>query len=206
MPRHSSKSLAKTFKSTSHESVALRSRIHARLSGVLNRLNSVFSNPPPVTNPPIKYLKAYWHKIRAGYRRVGRVVSVGARVGHVKEGDRTLVPFLHPSWAERIKTDAPWLRLLPQVDINQFAMMGVNPPSAYLLLNDIVKLARGSWVIQNGANSGVGRAINPAREASAQIDDPTLDDSCNPPITITLPWTAPSFKAVKGICRAQSRR
>jgi len=41
--------------------------------------------------------------------------------------------------------------------------------------------------------------LNPASEASAQIDDPTLDDSCNPPITITLPWTAPSFKALKGI-------
>jgi NADPH:quinone reductase-like Zn-dependent oxidoreductase len=38
-------------------------------------------------------------------------------------------------------------------------MMGVNPPTAYLLLTDIVKLPRGSWVIQNGANSGVGRAI-----------------------------------------------
>jgi NADPH:quinone reductase-like Zn-dependent oxidoreductase len=37
-------------------------------------------------------------------------------------------------------------------------MMGVNPPTAYLLLADIVKLPRGSWVIQNGANSGVGRA------------------------------------------------
>jgi len=68
------------------------------------------------------------------------------------------VPFLHPAWAERIKTDVSWLRPLPPGDINQFAMMGVNPPTAYLLLTDIVKLPRGSWVIQNGANSGVGRA------------------------------------------------
>jgi hypothetical protein len=47
---------------------------------------------------------------------------------------------------------------LPPGDIKQFAMMGVNPPTAYLLLTDIVKLSRGSWVVQNGANSGVGRA------------------------------------------------
>jgi NADPH:quinone reductase-like Zn-dependent oxidoreductase len=93
-----------------------------------------------------------------GTEGVGRVIAVGANVKHLKEGDRTLVPFLHPSWAERIKTDAPWLRPLPPGDINQFAMMGVNPPTAYLLLTDIVKLPRGSWVIQNGANSGVGRA------------------------------------------------
>ena len=35
---------------------------------------------------------------------------------------------------------------------------GVNPPTAYLLLTDVVKLPPGSWVIQDGANSGVGRA------------------------------------------------
>src|SRR5262245_4775630 len=93
-----------------------------------------------------------------GTEGVGRVVAVGAGVKHLKEGDRTLVPFLHPTWAERVKTDAPWLRPLPSGDINQFAMMGVNPPTAYLLLTDVVKLPRGSWAIQNGANSGVGRA------------------------------------------------
>jgi len=93
-----------------------------------------------------------------GTEGVGRVVAVGAGVQHLKEGDRTLVPFLHPAWAERVKTDAPWLRPLPSGDINQFAMMGVNPPTAYLLLTDVVKLPRGSWAIQNGANSGVGRA------------------------------------------------
>lgn len=95
----------------------------------------------------------------AGTEGAGRVVAVGSAVKHLKEGDRTLVPFLHPSWAQRIKTDAPWLRPLPSGDIKQFAMMSVNPPTAYLLLTDIVKLPRGSWVIQNGANSGVGRAV-----------------------------------------------
>jgi NADPH:quinone reductase-like Zn-dependent oxidoreductase len=93
-----------------------------------------------------------------GTEGVGRVIAVGAGVKHLKEGDRTLVPFLHPTWAERVKTNAPWLRALPPGDVNQFAMMGVNPPTAYLLLKDMVKLPRGSWVIQNGANSGVGRA------------------------------------------------
>ena len=83
---------------------------------------------------------------------------MGSGVKHLKEGDRTLVPFLHPAWAERVKTNALWLRPLPPGDVNQFAMMGVNPPTAYLLLTDVVKLPRGSWVIQNGANSGVGRA------------------------------------------------
>jgi site-specific DNA recombinase len=45
----------------------------------------------------------------------------------------------------------------------------------------------------------------PNCEASAQAEDPSLDDMapCHPPIpTITLPWTAPSFAAVKGIIHA----
>jgi hypothetical protein len=33
--------------------------------------------------------------------------------------------------------------------------MGVNPPTAYLLLTDSVRLPGGSWVIQSGANSGL---------------------------------------------------
>jgi NADPH:quinone reductase-like Zn-dependent oxidoreductase len=94
-----------------------------------------------------------------GTEGVGRVVAVGSGVKHLKEGDRTLVPFLHPTWAERVKVDAPWLRPLPSGEVNQFAMMGVNPPTAYLMLTDIVRLQGGSWIIQNGANSGVGRAV-----------------------------------------------
>jgi NADPH:quinone reductase-like Zn-dependent oxidoreductase len=77
-----------------------------------------------------------------GTEGVGRVVAVGAGVKHLKEGDRALVPFLHPAWAERIKNSAPWLRPLPPGDINQFAMMGVNPPTAYFLLTDIVTWIR----------------------------------------------------------------
>jgi hypothetical protein len=43
--------------------------------------------------------------------------------------------------------------------------------------------------------------LNPASEASTQVDNPTLDRpaASNSPFTITLPWTAPSFAAVKGI-------
>jgi NADPH:quinone reductase-like Zn-dependent oxidoreductase len=94
-----------------------------------------------------------------GTEGAGHVIAVGRGVKNLREGDRTLVPYPHPAWAERVKTSAPWLRPLPAGDMNQFAMMGVNPPTAYLLLTDIIKLPRGSWVIQNGGNSGLGRAV-----------------------------------------------
>jgi NADPH:quinone reductase-like Zn-dependent oxidoreductase len=94
-----------------------------------------------------------------GTEGVGRVIAVGGGVKHLKPGDRTLVPYPAPAWAERIKTDASRLRPLPGGDVNQLAMLGINPPTAYLILTGYVTLPRGSWVIQNSANSGVGRAL-----------------------------------------------
>src|SRR5882762_3654543 len=96
-----------------------------------------------------------------GTEGVGRVIAVGGGVRHLKQGDLTLVPYPAPAWAERIRTDAGRLRPLPSGDVNQFAMLGINPPTAYLMLTDFVTLPSGSWVIQNSANSGVGRALIP---------------------------------------------
>jgi trans-2-enoyl-CoA reductase len=94
-----------------------------------------------------------------GVEGVGRVTAVGRNVRHLSEGDRTLIPLMHPAWVERIKTSAPWLRPLPNGDVQQLSMLGINPATAYLLLTEIVPLKRGDWVIQNGANSAVGRAV-----------------------------------------------
>jgi NADPH:quinone reductase-like Zn-dependent oxidoreductase len=96
-----------------------------------------------------------------GTEGVGRVVAVGAGVKHLKQGDRTLVPYPAPAWAERIRADATRLRPLPSGDVHQLAMLGINPPTAYLMLTDSLSLPSGAWVIQNSANSGVGRALIP---------------------------------------------
>jgi NADPH:quinone reductase-like Zn-dependent oxidoreductase len=94
-----------------------------------------------------------------GTEGVGRVVAAGKAVKHLKPGDRAPVPYPAPAWAERIKIDASRLRALPDGDVNQLAMLGINPPTAYLMLTEFVALPAGSWVIQNSANSGVGRAL-----------------------------------------------
>src|SRR6202521_6301553 len=96
-----------------------------------------------------------------GTEGVGRIIAIGGGVKHLKQGDRTLVPYPAAAWAERIKADASRLRPLPSGDIRQFAMLGINPPTAYLMLTNFVTLPSGSWVIQNNANSGVGRALIP---------------------------------------------
>ncbi len=96
-----------------------------------------------------------------GTEGVGRAIAVGNGVKHLKQGDRTLVPYPAPAWAERIRADATRLRRLPNGDVHQLAMLGINPPTAFLMLTDYVNLPSGAWVIQNSANSGVGRALIP---------------------------------------------
>jgi len=94
-----------------------------------------------------------------GSEGVGRVVAAGRSVKHLKEGDRTLVPYPSPAWAERVKTDARQLRPHSTGDVNQLAMLGINPATAYLMLTQYGTLSPGCWVIHNSANSGVGRAL-----------------------------------------------
>jgi NADPH:quinone reductase-like Zn-dependent oxidoreductase len=94
-----------------------------------------------------------------GIQGVGRVSAVGRDVKHLREGDRTITPLFTPSWVERVKTDAPWLRPLPKGNVDQLAMLGINPATAYLLLTEFVQLKPGDWVLQNAANSSVGRAV-----------------------------------------------
>ncbi|MET8412587.1 zinc-dependent alcohol dehydrogenase family protein [Streptomyces sp. NPDC005195] len=101
--------------------------------------------------PPLPHL--------LGAQGVGRVSAVGSDVKHLKVGDRTVVPPLSNAWVERVKTSAPWLRPLPDADVNQLAMLGINPATAYLLLTEIVPVQAGEWVVQNAANSGVGRSV-----------------------------------------------
>lgn len=91
---------------------------------------------------------------------VGRVVALGAGVGHLRIGDR--VPLLltrYPTWRESIRAKAEGLFALPDGDAGQLAMLGANPITAWALLNDFVPMKAGDWIVQNAACSSVGRAV-----------------------------------------------
>jgi trans-2-enoyl-CoA reductase len=98
---------------------------------------------------------------RMGGEAVGRVAELGAGVSHLRVGDRVLTLFAaRTNWCERIKAPAAALRALPeQADTLQLAMMAVNPATAWLMLETIVPLVAGEWIIQNAANSGVGHCV-----------------------------------------------
>jgi NADPH:quinone reductase-like Zn-dependent oxidoreductase len=94
-----------------------------------------------------------------GNEGVGRVLAVGPGVEHLTAGDRILIPLYAFSWRERLVAPAAGLFRLPDADPRQLAMLGINPPTASLLLDEASDLEAGDWVIQNAANSGVGRSL-----------------------------------------------
>jgi NADPH:quinone reductase-like Zn-dependent oxidoreductase len=95
-----------------------------------------------------------------GNEGVGRVLAVGSGVKNVKVGDRVLPPLSSFTWRERMIISANGLFALPaDADPQQLAMLAINPPTAALLLSEYVNLKPGEWVVQNSANSAVGRWV-----------------------------------------------
>ena len=94
-----------------------------------------------------------------GAECVGRVAAVGPGVTAAKPGD-LVVNMQRENWAQRRRIKAEDAIPLPAgLDLAQAAMLRINPATALLLLEDHVALKPGDWVIQNVANSAVGRHL-----------------------------------------------
>src|SRR5262245_61350173 len=94
-----------------------------------------------------------------GAECIGRVTAVGLGVSHVKPGD-LVINLQRENWTQRRRVGADDVIAVPAgLDLRQAAMLRINPPTALLLLTDIVDLGQGEWVIQNVANSAVGRLL-----------------------------------------------
>lgn len=97
-----------------------------------------------------------------GNEGVAEVVSVGGKVSHLQRGDWVIMKKQgFGTWRTHAQTTAD--SLLPIRDREgltpqQAGTVSVNPCTAYRMLKDFVTLRPGEWFIQNGANSGVGRA------------------------------------------------
>jgi NADPH:quinone reductase-like Zn-dependent oxidoreductase len=94
-----------------------------------------------------------------GAECVGRVAAVGAGVTHVKPGD-LVINLQRENWTQRRRVKRDDVIAVPSsLELRQAAMLRINPPTALLLLTDAVGLRPGDWVIQNVANSAVGRLV-----------------------------------------------
>jgi NADPH:quinone reductase-like Zn-dependent oxidoreductase len=94
-----------------------------------------------------------------GNEGIGRIVEVGSGVDTVAVGDLVVLPLLAGAWRERLVLGAEGLFRLPEGDVEQLSMVGGNPATAGLILSEYAHLEPGDWVVQNAANSGVGRSL-----------------------------------------------
>jgi NADPH:quinone reductase-like Zn-dependent oxidoreductase len=95
-----------------------------------------------------------------GTEGVGRVALIGSSVSNVKPGDIVTIPFGTFAWSEKVVAKAEGLTILPEgIDLQQAAMLSINPPTAVLLLEEFVSLNEGDWIVFNSANSSISHSI-----------------------------------------------
>jgi trans-2-enoyl-CoA reductase len=94
-----------------------------------------------------------------GNEGCGEICALGSGVENLRIGQKIL-PLAFGTWARELVVPASDVIPLPDmIDIHQAAMLAVNPATAWRLLHDFVELQPGDWIVQNAANSGVGRAV-----------------------------------------------
>ncbi len=94
-----------------------------------------------------------------GYEGVGRICAIGPGVTGLEVGMRVFAPLGVGTYRERVAANAEGLTFAPEGDPVQVALLSLSPASALLMLQDFVKLETDDWVVQNAANSAVGRMV-----------------------------------------------
>jgi NADPH:quinone reductase-like Zn-dependent oxidoreductase len=97
-----------------------------------------------------------------GAEGVGRVAKIGSKVDRALRGKRVLIlpTYEQGTWADEVVV--PVRNLVPmsdEADPLQLSMIGINPATAYLLLNRYVSLMPGDWIGQTAANAAMGQYI-----------------------------------------------
>jgi len=118
-------------------------------------------NPADLNTLEGKYPARYPLPATPGIEGVGTVTAVGPDVTALQPGMGVLLPHGYGTWREAGIVDvAKLLGTVPAgVPYAEAAMIKVNPASAWRMLHDFVAPQPGAWIIQNAANSGVGRAV-----------------------------------------------
>lgn len=111
----------------------------------LNLIEGTYGVKPPLPAVP-------------GIEGCGEVVE--SRSADYAVGDRAIVLRRAGSWATHVQVPGEYLFKLPiGIDPLQAAMLKVNPATAWRLLTGYMRPEPGSWVVQNAANSAVGRCV-----------------------------------------------
>ena len=94
----------------------------------------------------------------AGIEGCGEVTE--SRDSRFAEGDLCLFLERAGLWSSEVVVSGDGLFKLPSgIDPVQAAMLKVNPATAWRMMTGFSQLPEGSWIVQNAANSGVGRSV-----------------------------------------------
>jgi NADPH:quinone reductase-like Zn-dependent oxidoreductase len=95
-----------------------------------------------------------------GVEGVGRVSAIGDQVRDFTIGERVFVPKWSGTFRETLIAPAAQCYPAPEkVDAAQLSILSTMGLTALLLLADFVSLPPGGWLVQNGANSSIGRLV-----------------------------------------------
>ncbi len=95
-----------------------------------------------------------------GMEGVGVITQIGSAVTELQVGQLVIAPNRTGFWCDAYVADADVLIPIPsEISIEQAGMLAINPPTAWWMLTDFVSLEPGDWIIQNAANSAVGRFV-----------------------------------------------
>ena len=98
--------------------------------------------------------------VTPGFEGVGHVVETGPNSGY-EVGDRVFLPLGCGTFSEyvRVHRNGLGMRRAPAGDAEQLVLSNINGATAWTLLTDFVDLEQGEWVLQDAANSNVGRYL-----------------------------------------------
>jgi trans-2-enoyl-CoA reductase len=117
-------------------------------------------NPADLNQIEGKYPIRFPLPATPGFEGAGMVEAVGPGVQDLAVGAQVILPHDLGTWREKAVVAAAKLTVVPNdIAPEQAAMLKVNPITAWRMLHDFVRLEKGEWVIQNAANSAVGRAV-----------------------------------------------
>ncbi|MDC0036852.1 zinc-dependent alcohol dehydrogenase family protein [bacterium] len=131
------------------------------------RLNVIASpiNPADINMLEGMYVTQPEPPFVLGNEGVGEVVECGPDVSESWLGQRVIVPYQHQEmwdgwWQEqRVVSIHQCIQVPESISDEQAAMLSINPITAYELLSSFSALNPGDWIIQNAANSALGRWV-----------------------------------------------
>ncbi|KAL8808791.1 MAG: hypothetical protein Q9200_004022 [Gallowayella weberi] len=123
----------------------------------INQIQGTYPTAPPFTQT----LGTNLPSAVPGNEACFEVLSVGSGCKNVSKGD-WVIPRQTGlgTWRTHLQVDEEKVMKVDKEGLKaeQVATVSVNPVTAYRMLKDFTPLKEGDWFIQNGANSGVGRA------------------------------------------------